>query len=75
MTPETAERLGQDLDRLVAEFRAVAHSLVDALPDPDVDLQYARTAGGHEAVVDACPAGFADIARLLDLRLDPAERG
>ena len=35
--------------------------------DPAFLLEYARTAGGHEAVVAACPRGFHDIARLLDL--------
>ncbi|MET9231491.1 hypothetical protein [Lentzea sp. NPDC003310] len=115
VTAETAERLRPELDRLVAEFRAMARMLVDALPNPDEDddipdevvaggrtwwvhwhdphyccvdeadvvveahiyypdlvdpwflLQYAQTAGGHDAVVEACPAGFHDIARLLDL--------
>lgn len=115
VTEETAARLRPDLERLIAEFRAVAQVLVGALPDPDVDadipdeveaggrtwwihwhdphfrcesdsgvvveahiyrpdlidpgflLEYARTAGGHEAVLSACPAGFHDIARLLDL--------
>lgn len=115
VTEETAARLRPDLERLIAKFRAVAHALVAALPDPDLDddfpeevevdghrwwihwhdphcrcesdtgvvveahlygpdlidpyflLEYARTAGGHETVVSACPAGFHDIARLLDL--------
>ncbi|MFD4644137.1 hypothetical protein ACFWN2_42985 [Lentzea sp. NPDC058436] len=110
-----ADQLRPELERLIAEFRAVARSLVAALPNPDEDddipdevevggrtwwvhwhdphfccedeagvvveahiydpdlidpyflLQYARTASGHEAVVSACPAGFHDIARLLDL--------
>ncbi|MFD5825354.1 hypothetical protein [Lentzea sp. NPDC060358] len=110
MTPETT---GRDLDRLIAEFRARAHALVAALPDPDVDddipgevevggqrwwvhwhdphfccenddgvvveahiydpdlldpwflLQYAKTAGGHDAVVAACLGGFSDMVALL----------
>ncbi|MEU3648528.1 hypothetical protein AB0E59_34485 [Lentzea sp. NPDC034063] len=47
--------------------------------DPAFLLEYARTAGGHEAVVTACPRGFHDIARLLDLVPDlvsePPQRG
>ncbi|MGI5503488.1 hypothetical protein [Lentzea sp. CA-135723] len=126
VTPETAARLRPDLERLIAEFRALAHLLVDALPDPDESdevpdsvevagrtwwihhhdphylcedddgvtveahvydpdlldpwflLLYAKSVTGHEAVVEACPAGFHDIARLLDLLPDlsaPPQRG
>ena len=116
VTEETAARLRPELERLIAEFRAVARSLIASLPNPDVDddlveeievdgrtwwihwhdphyrcedvdsgavveahiyrpdsidpaflLEYARTAGGHDAVVQACRSGFHDIARLLDL--------
>ncbi|MFD4673839.1 hypothetical protein ACFWNN_29250 [Lentzea sp. NPDC058450] len=123
MTPETAARLRPDLERLIAEFRALAHALVGALPNPDdisdevfavgrtwwlhhhdphvlcedddgvtveahlynpdlLDpwflLLYAKSVTGHEAVVEACPAGFHDIARLLDLLpevSEPPQRG
>ncbi|WP_439662746.1 hypothetical protein ACSHWB_15640 [Lentzea sp. HUAS TT2] len=44
-----------------------AHIYSPDLIDPGFLLEYARTAGGHEAVLSACPAGFHDIARLLDL--------
>jgi hypothetical protein len=34
--------------------------------DPDFLLDYAKTAGRHTAVVDACVEGFHDMCRLLD---------
>ncbi|MFD9703137.1 hypothetical protein [Lentzea sp. NPDC059081] len=52
-----------------------AHIYNPDLVDPWFLLQYAKTAGGHETVVAACPEGFGDMARLFDLLLDPAEPG
>ncbi|WP_394614364.1 hypothetical protein JNUCC0626_31325 [Lentzea sp. JNUCC 0626] len=126
VTAETAARLRPDLERLVAEFRALAHLLVGALPNPDESddipdsvvaggrtwwihwhdphylcedeagvtveahiydpdlldpwflLLYARSVEGHEAVLEACPAAFHDMARLFDLSPDllrPPQRG
>jgi hypothetical protein len=87
VTEETAARLRPELTRLIAEFRATARVLVGALPNPDLDddIPDEVEVGGQTWWIHwhdphyRCPAGFHDIARLLDLVPDlvskPPQRG